>query len=250
MTGEKSRGSVAFGNGTIVRIGKIGESLSHSIESVYLVEGLKHNLLSMSQLYDKNNLVVFSPTRCLVVNMNTGDVVLRGKRHKNVYNVCISSLPQNNLTCLSALNDDVMLWHKRLSHASLPLLNKLVPKDLVVGLPSIKYNDGKVCDVCAKGKQVRNSFKLKNYVSTTRPLELLHVDLFSPMRITSRGGKRYVLVVMDDYSRFFWTLFLVSKDETFKKFLLFLKGAEKRVGHSLICLRSDHGKEFENSSFI
>ena len=79
MTGEKSNflsltaakgGSVAFGNskfGTIVRIGKIGKSLSHSIDSVYLVDGLKYNL------------VVFSPTCCLVVNMNIGDVLLRGK---------------------------------------------------------------------------------------------------------------------------------------------------------------------------
>jgi len=88
--------------------------------------------------------------------------VLRGKRHKNVYKVCISSLPQNTLTCLSALDDDAILWHKRLGHASLSLLNKLVSKDLVIGLPTIKYNDGKVCDACAKGKQVKNSFKSKN----------------------------------------------------------------------------------------
>jgi len=83
MTGEKSNflsltpsegGSVAFGNGksgTIVRIGKIGESLSHSIDNVNLVDGLKHNLLSVSQLCDKDNLAVFSPKRCLVVNINT-----------------------------------------------------------------------------------------------------------------------------------------------------------------------------------
>jgi len=97
MTSEKSNflsltvaegRSVAFGNGksgTIVRIGKIGESLSHSINSVYLVDDLKHNLFSVFQLCDKNNLVVFYPKRCLVVNMNTGNVVLRGKRQKNVY---------------------------------------------------------------------------------------------------------------------------------------------------------------------
>jgi len=103
MTGEKSNflsltasngGNVAFGNGksgTIVGIGKIGESLSHSIDDVYLVDGLQHNLLSVSQLCDKDNLVVFSSKQCLVVNI--GDVVLRGKRHKNVYKVCILSLP-------------------------------------------------------------------------------------------------------------------------------------------------------------
>ena len=83
MTGEKSNflsltategGSVAFGNGksrTIVGICNIGESLSYSIDSVYLIDGLKHNLLSVSQLCNKDNLVVFSRTRCLVVNINT-----------------------------------------------------------------------------------------------------------------------------------------------------------------------------------
>jgi len=105
MNGEKSNflpltaaegRSVAFGNcksGIIVRIGKIGESLSHSIDSVYLVDGLKHNLLSVSQLCDKDNLVVFCPMRCLVVKINTGDIVLRREQHKNGYKVCISSLP-------------------------------------------------------------------------------------------------------------------------------------------------------------
>jgi len=105
MTGEKSNfislaasdeGSAAFINGkfgTIVGIGKIGESLSPLIDTMYLVDGLQHNLLSVSQLCDKDNLVVFSSKQCLVVNINTGDVVLRGKRHKNVYKVCISSFP-------------------------------------------------------------------------------------------------------------------------------------------------------------
>jgi len=186
----------------------------------------------------------------MVVNMNTGDLVLRGKRHKNVYKVCISSLPQNNLTCLSALNDDILLWHKRLGHASFSLLNKLVLKDLVVDLPTIKYNDGKVCDACAKGKQVKNSFKSKKIMSTSRPLELLHIDLCGPMRIMSRGGKRYVCVIVDNYSRFTWTLFLASEDETFEKFVVFIEKVKKIVGHSLVSLRSDHGTESENSSFI
>jgi len=142
-------GSVAFENGKsgiIVGIGKIGESLSHSIDNVHLADGLQHNLLSVSQVCEKGNLAVCSPKQYLVSNINSGDVVLRGKRHKNVYKVYIFPLSQNNLTCLSALNDDVMLWHNRLGHASLSLLNKLISKDLVVGLPSIKYNDDKVCD--------------------------------------------------------------------------------------------------------
>jgi len=100
MTGDRSNflsltaldgGSMAFENGksgTTVRIGKIGESLSHSIDNVYLVDGLQHNLLSVSQLCDKGNLVVFSPKQCLIININSRDVVLRRKQQKNVYKVC------------------------------------------------------------------------------------------------------------------------------------------------------------------
>ena len=83
-----------------------------------------------------------------------------------------------------------------------------------------------------------------------RALELLHVNLCGPMKVPSRGGKRYVLVIVDDYSRFTWTLFSTSKDEAFENSLVFLKKTEKKVGHSMVSLRSDHGKEFENSSFI
>jgi len=86
MTGIKSNvlsltttqgGSMAFRNGksgTIVGIGKIGESLSHSIDGVFLIDGLRRNLLSVSQLCDKDNLVVFTSNHCLVVNMDTGDI--------------------------------------------------------------------------------------------------------------------------------------------------------------------------------
>jgi len=93
-------------------------------------------------------------------------------------------------------------------------------------------------------------FKSKNCVSTSWPLELLHVDLCGPMRITSRGGKTYVFVIVDNYSRFTWTLFLTSKDESFEKFLVLLKKMKRTVGHSLVSFKSDHAKEFENLSFI
>ena len=99
--------------------------------------GKKQAMKQGELLFAINNQVLFTLNRCLVVNMDTRDIVLRGKQHKNVYNMCISSLPQNNLTCLSALHDDAILWHKRLGHVSLSLLNKLVSKDLViVYLPS------------------------------------------------------------------------------------------------------------------
>jgi len=59
-------------------------------------------------------------------------------------------------------------------------LNKLVSKNLVDGLSKLKFEKDKICEVCQKGKQVKSSFELKNFVSKTRPLELLHIDIFGP----------------------------------------------------------------------
>ena len=115
------------------------------------------------------------------------------------------------------------LWHRRLGHASFHLINKLIKKVLIIGIPSLEFKDDKICNACQLEKQTRKSFKSKNVVSTTRPLELLHLDLFGPTRTTSLGGSRFGLVVVDDYSRFTWVLFLRHRDETFSSFVNLLK---------------------------
>lgn len=69
------------------------------------------------------------------------------------------------------------------------------------------------------------------------------------MRVQIRSGKKYVLVIVDDYSRFTWVIFLTSKNETFDEFVAFSKHVQKTSGFSIIHLRSDHGTEFENSKF-
>jgi len=75
-------------------------------------------------------------------------------------------------------------------------------KDLVIGLPKIKFEKDKLCDACQKGKQTRVSFKPKNVVSTSKPLELLHLDLFGPSRTRSLSENYYGFVIVDDFFRF------------------------------------------------
>jgi hypothetical protein len=232
MTGNESHflsltafdgGSVTFGDnkkGEVLGIGTIGKSPSHYIKNVYLVKGLHHNLLSISQMCDKDNYVLFTSDSCTIAKKGNNETVLKGRRVNNVYKVSLNTLPRNSLSCLSAIQDSLTLWHERLGHASYTLINKLRTMDLVEGLPNVKFQCQKVCDACAKGKQVRSSFKLKNLVSTTKPLELIHIDLCGPMRTVSRGGSRYVLVIVDDFSRFTWTIFIASKDETFEEFVI------------------------------
>ena len=75
-----------------------------------------------------------------------------------------------NSKCLVSLNDDSWIWHKRFTHASMNLIDKLSKNDLVVGLSKLKYVKNKICDAYQRGKQVKSSFKSKNIVSTSRPL--------------------------------------------------------------------------------
>ncbi|XP_075086206.1 putative mitochondrial protein AtMg00300 [Nicotiana tabacum] len=113
-------------------------------------------------------------------------MMLIAKRFKDIYIADFDSLNGGDLTCLGAINDDFELWYKRLGHESFTLLNKLIKKDLICRLTKSNFKDHKVCDACAKGKQVRSSFKPKKEVSTSRPLDLIHMDLCGPMRIPSR----------------------------------------------------------------
>ena len=105
-------------------------------------------------------------------------------------------------------DDDSWLWHRRIAHINMKHLNKLISKDLVIVLPKLKFEKDRLCDACQKGKQV---FKSKNIVSTTQHLQLLHMDLFGPFRTMSFGGNYYALVIVYDYSRLTWTLFLTHK---------------------------------------
>ena len=129
------------------------------------------------------------------------------------------------------------------------LMSKLIKKNLVKGLPKVNYERNRLCDAYQLGKQTRNTFKPKNIVSTTRPLELLHMDLFGPTRTASLGGRRYGLVIVDDYSRFTWVMFLTHKDETFELFQKFTKKVFTEKNSNIISIRSDHGTEFKNSLF-
>ena len=85
------------------------------------------------------------------------------------------------------------------------LLNKLLSRNLVNGLPKLKFTESKVCDACVKGKQKSFPFMSNKQVRSSRILELLHVDLCGPLKVQSRNKKKYILVIVDDYSSFTWT---------------------------------------------
>ena len=113
-------------------------------------------------------------------------------------------------------------------------------------MPELCFEKNRVCQACQFGKQVKTSFKPKGFVTTSRPLELLHMDLFRPTRTSSLGEKRYGLVMVDDFSRFTWIFFLAHKDESFSAFIKFYWKVSNEKDVLVVCIHNDHGTEFEN----
>ncbi|KAA0041441.1 gag-pol polyprotein [Cucumis melo var. makuwa] len=110
----------------------------------------------------------------------------------------------------------IWLWHRKLGHISLRSLDKVIRNEAAVGIPSLDINGKFFCGDCQVGKQTKTSHRSLKECYTIKVLELLHLDLMGPMQIESLGGKKYVLVVVDDYSRFTWIRFLKGKSDTVK----------------------------------
>ncbi|GKB26895.1 retrovirus-related pol polyprotein from transposon TNT 1-94 [Tanacetum coccineum] len=141
-----------------------------------------------------------------------GKVIGRGIRKKGLYVMKLGNKPKDQI-CLATIDENSTLWHRRLGHANMRLIQSLASKELVRNLPKLKF-DQHFCDACKIRKQAHASHKAKNIVSTTRCLELLHMDLFGPSTVRSYRGNRYTLVIVDDYSRKVEESLNVTFDET------------------------------------
>ncbi|GJV62554.1 putative ribonuclease H-like domain-containing protein [Tanacetum coccineum] len=227
---------------------------SLDFEDVYFVNELKFNLFSVSQMCDKKNYVLFTDTECLVLSPNfklpdETQILLKIPRKDNMYSFDMKNIvPKESLTCLvaKATLDESMLWHRRLGHINFKNINKLVKDNLVRGLPTKHFENDQTCVACLKGKQHRASCKSKVLNPITKPLFMLHMDLFGPTFVSSLMHKKYCLVVTDDYSRFTWVFFLATKDETSEILKNFIKEIENLVDKKVKIIRCDNGTEFKN----
>ncbi|GJS80569.1 retrovirus-related pol polyprotein from transposon TNT 1-94 [Tanacetum coccineum] len=176
-------------------------------------------------------------------------ILLKIPRKDNMYSFDMKNIvPKESLTCLvaKATSDESMLWHRRLGHINFKNINKLVKDNLVRGLPTKHFENDQTCVACLKGKQHKASCKSKVLNPITKPLFMLHMDLFGPTFVSSLMHKKYCLVVTDDYSRFTWVFFLTTKDETSEVLKNFIKEIENLVDKKVKIIRSDNGTEFKN----
>ncbi|GKB18688.1 retrovirus-related pol polyprotein from transposon TNT 1-94 [Tanacetum coccineum] len=252
MTGNKdlfstyeaiNGGNVVFGSNTKSKI--IGKgTITHNsltIHDVSHVENLSFNLLSIGQICDKKCKVLFSETGSEILK---DDITIgRGIRKNGLYIMKMGNSPKDSLY-LTSMDDTSTLWHRRLGHANMRLIQSLSSKELVRNLPKLKF-ENQFCDACNIGKQVHASHKAKNMVSTTKYLELLHMDLFGPSAVQSYGGNFYTLVIVDDYSRYTWTRFLKHKIEAFDHFEILNKKIQVQKGCPIISIRMNHGRKFD-----
>ena len=215
------------------------------LTDVLYIKGLKVNLLSITQICDEDFLVKFSKKGCLILN-EEGVQVLKGLRTTDN---CYGVIPKPRIACRSARVNLLELWHQRLGHANYKQVAKVSKLEAMVGLPKFGKVEKKVCGPCQMGKQTKSNHPKVNVVATSHLLELLHLDLMGPTRIESMGGKRYMMVVFDDFSRYSWVEFLREKSEACDKMERLCKKLQNEKGVPIIKIRSDHGKEFENAKF-
>ncbi|XP_012842820.1 PREDICTED: uncharacterized protein LOC105963014, partial [Erythranthe guttata] len=209
-------GAVTFGNGKkgeVLGKGSLNHENLPKLKNVLLVEGLTSNLISISQLCDQDLEVRFNKFACRVLDKDENCVIQGTRSSDNCY-ILVSA----GMNCFNSLSDSTVLWHKRLGHLNFDNLVKISSSEYVRGLPKLTKEVGRICGDCKMGKQIKNSHRALANVRTSRNLELLHMDLMGPMQVESIGGKRYIFVCVDDFSRFTWVEFIREKSDSFDVF--------------------------------
>ncbi|GJZ20016.1 putative ribonuclease H-like domain-containing protein [Tanacetum coccineum] len=222
----------------------IGDSV---ISRVYYVEGLGHNLFSVGQFCDSGLEVAFRKHSCYV-RVTDGVELIKGSRGSNLYTISVEDMIKSSPICLlsKASKNKSWLWHRRLNHLNFGTINDLARKDLVRGLPRLKFEKYHLCSACQLGKSKKHTYKPKTENTNLEVLNTLHMDLCGPMRVQTINGKKYILVIVDDYSRFTWVKFLRSKDETPEVVIKFLKQIQVGLNKTIRYICTDNGTKFVN----
>ncbi|GJV85601.1 retrovirus-related pol polyprotein from transposon TNT 1-94 [Tanacetum coccineum] len=219
------------------------------ISRVYYVEGLGHNLFLVGQFCDADLEVAFQKNTCFIRNLEGVDL-LSGSRDTNLYTISLDDMLKTSPICLlsKASKTKSWLWHRRLSHLNFGALNKLAKDGLARGIPKLKFQKDHLCSACALGKSKKSSHQPKAEDTNQEKLYLLHMDLCGPMRVESINGKKYILVIVDNYSRFTWVKFLRSKDEALDAIIKCIKNIQVCLNATIRNVRTNNGTEFVNQT--
>ncbi|GJU65507.1 retrovirus-related pol polyprotein from transposon TNT 1-94 [Tanacetum coccineum] len=247
----KFLGTVKFGNDQITKIIGYGDYQVGNviISRVYYEEGLGHNLFSIGKFCDSDLKVAFRKHTYFICNLEGVDLLL-GSKGTNLYTISLGDMLSSSLICLLSKTSKTKswLWHRRLSHLNFRAINHLARHGLVRGLPKLKFKKDHLCSACAMGKSKKHLHNPKSKVTNQEKLFLLSMDLCGLMRVQSINGKKYILVIVDDYSRFTWVKFMASKDEAPDFIIKFLKMIQVRLNATVRNIRTENGTKFVNQT--
>ena len=150
------------------------------------------NLLDISQIYDQDFMVLFSKGKCLIMD-ESGKKLISGVR---TLNNCYGLVPDADIVCNSIRLPNKDLWNQRMGHASYKHLSIVSKHKSMLGIPKLSRVSNVVCGPCQLGKQTKAKHPGTQTSATSKPLELLHLDLMGPTKIESLGGKRCIMVVV------------------------------------------------------
>ncbi|GJZ85666.1 retrovirus-related pol polyprotein from transposon TNT 1-94 [Tanacetum coccineum] len=189
------------------------------------IEGLGHNLFSVGQFCDSDL-----------------------EKGSNLYTISMDEMMKSSPICLLSKASKIKswLWHRRLSYLNFDIINQLARQGLVKGLPKLKYTKDHLCSTCQMGKSKKEPHPHKPEPSTNEKLQVMHIDLCGPMQVESIDKKRYILVIINDYSWFTLVKFLRTKDEAPEIIIKFLKQAQVSLKATVRYLRINNGAEFIN----
>lgn len=218
------------------------------VTGVLYVPGLDRKLLSVPALTAKGADVEFKDDYCTI--KVAGVAVVHGRRENKLYKVTVG----RRESALAAREDDEALWHARFGHVGRDRVRAIgtaaddAPK---LRATEADDDDGDVCEGCAKGKLARSPFARTSgsVVKTSKALELVHTDVIGPMETKTRGGARYALVLVDDWSRYVSVYLLKAKSQVLMSVKSYKAEMESLTGARLRCIRSDNGGEYTSKAF-
>ncbi|KAL4292111.1 hypothetical protein GQ457_14G000650 [Hibiscus cannabinus] len=216
------------------------------LQNVYHVPGVKKNLLSVAQLTSAGHIVIFGPHDVKVYNNLEikDEPLMKGQRLESIYVMSAEAAYVDK----TRRNETADLWHMRLSHVSYSKLDVMMNNSMLKGLPKLEVRTNTICAGCQYGKAHQLLYEESNY-RANEPLELIHSDVFGPVKQTSFGGMKYMVTFIDDFSKYVWIYFMKEKSETLSKFKEFKKVAEAEVGKKICWLRTDNGGEYTSDEF-
>ena len=245
-----NQASVSYGDKSkaeVKGLGKVVVAKDITLVNVMLVESLGYNLMSVRALNKMNFDVHFTIDMVVLLRSKTLKVMFVGHVENELFVVDFSGSTNTQAICLFGKADVEWLWHRRLSHVNMRTLQSLHKGGHILGLKdNVSFSRDRLCRACVEGKMHDSPHPSNTIISSKRILELLHVDLFGAVPQPSLGGKKYCLVIVDDYSRFTCIFIFKTKDETQQTVIDFSNEVQRQHNVPILAIRSDNGSEFKN----